>query len=126
MKTNVFLASLPRGPGNFHALESTHLWRDLSLASKHSWDPFLRHTGKMQVQGRISVRHVFQIFAWQNANVGGEVKIYYAQNMFGVITIGDFLVHKTRLIQWGYCKFKNGIILASGNSSNHCLVLLLL
>lgn len=67
MKTNVFLVSLPRGPGNFHALESTHLWRDLSLASKHSWDPFLGHTGKMQVQGRISVRHVFQICAWQNA-----------------------------------------------------------
>lgn len=59
-------------------------------------------------------------------NVGGEVKIYYAQNMFGGITIGAFMYTKLDWHSGGYCKFKNGIILASGNSSNHCLVLLLL
>lgn len=99
MKTNVFLASLPRGPGNFHALESTHLWRDLSLASKHSWDPFLGHTGKMQIREDLSKTR-FSDICMAKCNVGGEVKIYYAQNMFGGITIGDFLVHKTRLTQW--------------------------
>lgn len=36
------------------------------------------------------------------------------------ITTGDFLGHKASLTQWGDWKFKNSIILAGGNSSNHC------
>lgn len=48
-------------------------WRDSSLLSKHS--------GKMQVQGRISVRQIIQICAWQNTIIG--------------MRTGDFLLHKT-------------------------------
>lgn len=53
--------SSPRRRGTFHALESTHQWRDSPLMSKRSWDAL----GKLRFRGGIR-EEMIQICAWQN------------------------------------------------------------